>query len=74
MKEGSTALWFPRNYAEHRPETEHPWYGHRVTILQAPNLPQYPVYKFRVDDAPKVNDPHAFEFWASETELKEVKP
>lgn len=59
MKIGDKAIWYP--YV-HEGET-HPWYGHTVTIQETPNNPNYPLYRFSVDDAPKVNNPKAFWFW-----------
>lgn len=68
-KEGQTLLWHPINWATMQIDELHPWVDHEVIVLHAPVSEAAPMYQIRIKDAPKVNDPHAFDFWATEEEL-----
>lgn len=75
LKEGGKAIWRPKDWDGEKwaDDGNHPWYGHTVTILYAPpDGASYQVYQFHVDDAPNVNDKHAFDFWDVAERLEPV--
>lgn len=77
LKVGSKAIWKPRTWDGknwiHSEKSNHPWYGHTVTILYVPENTRWLLYKFHVDDAPRTNDPHHFDFWDDADTLEPIE-
>lgn len=67
---GDKAIWKPDYWKDGAwvkgdEDSTNPWHGHTVTIIEVPGFEaNMPLYKVKVDDAPDVNNPHAYEYWA----------
>jgi len=71
MKIGDKIIWKPFNYAEHKPDTSHPWYGAKGVIVKSDYLGTWWI---TLDNFPPCNyREHANKFLAAEKELEVIK-
>lgn len=75
IRAGERRIWKPKEYTELIPKEElsHPWYGQLVKVLQVEENAIGRQCLIIPVAIPAVNNPHAFEFWADECELEQVR-
>ena len=75
---GDKAVWKPDYWKDGKwvrddEGNTHPWRNKVVTVIEVPSFDSnVPLYKVSVDNAPNVNNPHAYEYWADAHELEKT--
>ena len=74
IRAGDVRRWIPKYHQNGGVyvDREHPWFGDIVKVLEVEENAAGRMCRIRPAQTPKVNNPHAFEFWTEEEDLEQI--